>query len=97
MPIAEELEEELKREIQEEHEQLLEEVRSCSMTFGSLETIMARGAKRMARPTQEALAKSASKEADFPPSDMSALPGGKTLQPENKTEKRVKNIGRDPL
>jgi hypothetical protein len=73
MSIPEELENELKKEFMEEFEKELEAARSCPMTPGSLEKIMTRAAQRMARLTQETLAKAASDEADFPPSDVSAL------------------------
>lgn len=89
--------EELKKELLEEFEKHLESVRSCPMTPGSLEPIMTRAAHRMARLTQEALAKAASQEADFPPSDVSALRGGKPLQPEPETEAGGDGVGQDPV
>jgi len=59
--------EELRRELFREFEKHLEEVRRCPMTPGSLEPILTRAARRMARLTQETLAQAASHEADFPP------------------------------
>lgn len=97
MSIPEELEKELKKELFEEFEKHLESVRSCPMTPGSLEPIMTRGAQRMARLTQEALAKTASEEADFPPSDVSPLSGGEPLQPEGATEAGGDGVGPDPV
>ena len=97
MPIPEELEKELQKELVEEFKKHLEAVRSCPMTPGSLEPIMTRGAQRMARLTQEALAKAASKEADFPPSGVPALPGREDLQPERETQEGRDGLGRDSL
>ena len=93
MPVPEELEEELTRELREEFEKHLEEVRACPMTPGSLERIMTKGAQRMARLTQEALAKAASQEADFPPSGVSPLRGGKDLPPEREAEAGGDGVG----
>ncbi len=99
MPIPEEmreeLEKELQRELSEEFQKHLEAVRACPMTPGSLEPIMTRGAQRMARLTQETLAKAASQEADSPPSGNSPLPGGKTLQPGNEDERTADGLGQD--
>lgn len=89
--------EELKKELLEEFEKHLESARSCPMTPGSLEPIMTRGAQRMARLTQEALAKAASQEADFPPSGVSSLRGGEPLQPEAATEEGGDGVGRDSV
>lgn len=93
MPVPEEL----KRELLKEFEKHLESVRSCPMTPGSLEPIMTRAAHRMARLTQETLAKAASQEADFPPSGLSALRGGEPLQPEGEAEAGGDGVGRDPV
>jgi len=97
MPMPEELKEEMKEELQkeliEEFEKHLEAVRACPMTPGSLEPIMTRGAQRMARLTQEILAKAASEEADFPPSGVPALRGGETLQPEREAETSGDGLG----
>ncbi len=93
MPVPEEL----KRELLKEFEKHLELARSCPMTPGSLEPIMTRAAQRMARLTQETLAKAASQEADFPPSGLSVLRGGEPLQPEGETEAGGDGVGRDPV
>lgn len=97
MAIPEELEKELKKELIEEFEKHLKSARTCSMEFGSLEKIMTRGAERMARLTQEALAKTASDEADFPPSGLSPLRGRKTLQPPEQAEESDDGVGEDRL
>ncbi len=67
------------------------------MTPGSLEPILTRGAQRMARLTQNALAKAASEEADFPPSGVSALRRREDLQPEEEAEESGDRVGRDPV
>jgi hypothetical protein len=85
--------EELKKELLEEFEKHLEDARKCPMTPGSLEAIMIRGAERMARLTQESLAQAASDEADFPPSGVSALRRGKTLQSERTSEAGGDDVG----
>ena len=97
MPVPEELERELTRELHEEFEKHLEEVRGCPMTPGSLEKIMTRGAQRMARLTQQALAKAASQEADFPPSALSAMRPGTSVPAEDATEACGDGVGRDPV
>ena len=97
MSVPEELARELTKELCEEFEKHLEAVRSCPMTPGSLEPILTRGAQRMARLTQNALAKAASEEADFPPSGMSPLRGGESLQSEEETEAGDDGVGRDPV
>lgn len=97
MPSPEEIMEELQKELNEEFEKHLEAVRACPMTPGSLEPIMTRGAQRMARLTQEILAKAASLEADFPPSGVPPLRGGKTLQPGNEEETTRDGLGKDSL
>ena len=93
MPVPEEL----KRELLKEFEKHLELARSCPMTPGSLEPIMTRAAQRMARLTQETLAKAASQEADFSPCDVSALRRGESLQPEGEAEAGGDGVGRDPV
>ena len=93
MPVPEELEKELKRELHEEFEKHLEEVRRCPMTPGSLEPILTRGAQRMARLTQQALAKAASEEADSPPSGVSVLRRREGLQSENAAEESDDGVG----
>ena len=82
MPIPEEL----KKELLEEFEKHLKEVRSCPMTPGSLEPIMTRAALRMARLTQQTLAKAASDEADFPPSGVPSLRRRAASQSEDQAE-----------
>ena len=89
--------EELKKELLEEFEKHLESVRSCPMTPGSLEPIMTRGAQRMARLTQETLAKAVSEEADFSPSGVSLLQGEEALQSEPATEAGGDGVGRSPV
>ncbi len=93
MPIPKELQEELQKELIEEFEEHLKAVRACPMTPGSLEPIMIRGAQRMARLTQESMAKAASEEADFPPSGVPALRRGETLQPEREAEASRDGLG----
>jgi hypothetical protein len=93
MPIPEELRQELLKEF-EKH---LEEVRKCPMTPGSLEPILTRAARRMARLTQETLAQAASKEADFPPSGVPVLQGRAPVQPESETEGAGDGVGSDLL
>jgi len=85
----------LRKELLEEFAKHLEEVRSCPMTPGSLEPILTRAAHRMARLTQETLAKTASEEADFPPSGVSALRRGASVQSEDETEDAGDGVGRD--
>lgn len=97
MAVNEELERELLKEFEKELQKHLEEVRACPMTPGSLEPIMTRAAAAMARLTQETLAKAASREADFPPSGVSALPRRAPLQPKKKAKKRRDGLGGDPL
>jgi hypothetical protein len=91
------LEKELQKELFEEFEKHLASARSCPMTPGSLEKIMTKGAERMARLTQEALAQAASDEADFPPSGVSSLRGGESAQPEGKAEASGDGVGGDPV
>ncbi len=97
MPVPEELERELTKDLCEEFEKHLEAVRSCPMTPGSLEPILTRGAQRMARLTQNALAKAASQEADFPPSGLSAMRPGTSVPAEDATQARCDGVGRDPV
>ena len=97
MPVPEELERELLKEFEEELKKHLELVRSCPMPPGSLEPIMTRAAERMARLTQETLAKAASHEADSPPCGLSALRGGEPLQPEGEAKAGGDGVGRDPV
>lgn len=91
MPVPEEL----KKELIEEFEKHLEAVRDCPMTPGSLEPILTRAAQRMGRLTQETLARSASDEADFPPSGLPPLPDPKPLQPADKTQASPDGVGPD--
>jgi hypothetical protein len=97
MPVPEELEKELMKELLEEFEKHLEAARNCPMTPGSLEKIMTRGAQRMARLTQETLARAASEEADFPPSGLSPLRGGETVQSEDEAADSDDGVGGDSL
>jgi hypothetical protein len=87
--------EELKKELLEEFEKHLEEVRSCPMTPGSLEPLLTRAAHRMARLTQETLARTASEEADFPPSGVSALRRGASVQPADKSKDGGDGVGQN--
>jgi len=87
--------EDLRRELMKEFEKHLEEVRKCPMTPGSLEPILTRAAQRMARLTQEELAKAASQEADFPPSGVSSLRGGAPVLSEPHAEKTGDGFGAD--
>ena len=95
MPISDELEKKLKQELMAEFETHLQDVRACPMTPGSLEPILTRAAERMARLTQETLAKTASEEADFPPSGVSPLRRGASVQPEAKAPDACDGIGPD--
>ena len=85
--------EELKKELLEEFEKHLEEVRSCPMTPGSLEPILTRAAQRMARLTQETLARTASEEADFPPSGVSPLRGGASVRSGHSVQESGERVG----
>ena len=89
MPVPEEL----KKALIKEFEKHLEAVRECPMTPGSLEPILTRAAQNMGRLTQEALAQSASDEADFPPSGLSPLPDPAPLQPADQTEASPDGLG----
>jgi len=87
--------EELKEELLDEFEKHLEAVRACAMSPGSLGVIMDRAAQQMGRLTQETLAKAASKQADFPPSGVSALPRGAPLRPGKKAPTGGDALGGD--
>lgn len=89
--------EEMKKEMLAELEKFVEEVRSCPMTPGSLEPILTRAAERMARLTQQTLVRTASEEADFPPSGVSPLRRAETLQPEREAAPGGDDVGRDRL
>jgi len=77
---------ELKNELLEEFDRHLDEACHCSMKPGSLEKIMTQAAQKMARLTQESLARAASQEADFSPSGVPVLRRAASLQPEEKAE-----------
>lgn len=85
----------VKKELMAEFEKGLEEVRSCPMTFGSLEPILARSAERMARLTQEKLTQAASHEADFPPSGVSALRQRETISSQEPEAAGDDSVGAD--
>jgi hypothetical protein len=95
MSLAEELEKKLQSELMAEFETHLQAVRGCPMTPGSLEPILTRAAERMARLTQETLARAASEEADFPPSGESSLRRGTALQSDEQAAPDRDGLGPD--
>jgi hypothetical protein len=87
----------VQKQLLEEFEKHLESARACPMTPGSLEKILIQAAEQMAHITQQALAETASTEADFSPSGMPPLRRRTPLRPESEAPAGGDGNGDDSL
>jgi len=91
------VDEELKKQLLEELERGLDEARACPRDFGALERILERSVGRLARLACEGLTQAASREADFPPSDVSALRARDDAEPGDAAAPGPDDAGRGAL